>query len=521
MSVVSDSPLLVVAAAGAGAQAAPVATAAGRPGEDQSFARVLQSERMGAAAGGVPPTAGSGENLPTGGNGLPPTAAARAVSPSLAAAHAASTATQREGGLAWRASLESAGGGLLLNAAGAAAAKVAAGDAVTGLSEQDVAALASGEALYLTAESALALAEEAGARTRSPQNLLPRLIDGAAEVAAVEIDITGDSALPAPSVLSAAVAAATVSGAAAERPSPAPLSPLQLSAARGRPSGEPALLNPLPSADGEALTRSGVPLPEALAFDPGATQRAAAALQGTDGAARLGRADEGLRQLMAGVSLDRAGGTQQLEQALTAQATSAGNTETESALLAATLQRGSGDDARQVGRANESAALIAGAGASAQPVNGPDQPGRPAALLNLLATPSDPEFAPEFAGRLQMMVKNGMREANVQLHPAELGRLQLTISTDGDQARIVIVAETAAARDMIEQSMPRLRDMLEQSGLQLAQGDVSQRQRDMGDGSPGAGSVPGSLSEASGEPEAAGGMSIGLATSDRLLDAYV
>ncbi|MEQ8514509.1 MAG: hypothetical protein RIC38_02790, partial [Chromatocurvus sp.] len=81
MSVVTDSPLLVVAAAGASNQAAPVASATGSAGEDQSFARVLQSEKSGTGPSGGPSAVRGGENLPVGGNRLPPTADARSLPP--------------------------------------------------------------------------------------------------------------------------------------------------------------------------------------------------------------------------------------------------------------------------------------------------------------------------------------------------------------------------------------------------------------------------------------------------------
>ncbi len=93
--------------------------------------------------------------------------------------------------------------------------------------------------------------------------------------------------------------------------------------------------------------------------------------------------------------------------------------------------------------------------------------------LPLQHAPQDPGFSGELASRLQVFARNGIQEATLQLHPAELGRLQVSISTDGDQARVVFVADNAAARDAIEQSMPRLRELLAQSGLQLAHSDVS------------------------------------------------
>ncbi|WOJ93307.1 flagellar hook-length control protein FliK [Congregibacter variabilis] len=94
---------------------------------------------------------------------------------------------------------------------------------------------------------------------------------------------------------------------------------------------------------------------------------------------------------------------------------------------------------------------------------------------SLSRAPDDVEFSSELTARMKTLVRDGVREARLQLHPAELGRLQVTVTTEGDQTKVAFTAETAAARDAIEQSMPRLREMLEQSGLQLAQSDVGQR----------------------------------------------
>ncbi|EAQ98438.1 flagellar hook-length control protein FliK [Congregibacter litoralis] len=100
---------------------------------------------------------------------------------------------------------------------------------------------------------------------------------------------------------------------------------------------------------------------------------------------------------------------------------------------------------------------------------------------SLTRAPDDGEFPGELTARMKTLVRDGVREARLQLHPAELGRLQVTVTTEGDQTKVVFTAETLAARDAIEQSMPRLREMLEQSGLQLAQSDVGQG--DLGRGS--------------------------------------
>ncbi len=126
--------------------------------------------------------------------------------------------------------------------------------------------------------------------------------------------------------------------------------------------------------------------------------------------------------------------------------------------------------------------VTAGAqGAAAQAdAPAPAAPRTPAQLA-MTHTPQDPEFTGELANRLQVFARNGGHEATLQLHPADLGRLQVSITTEGDQARVLFVADSAAARDAIEQSLPRLREMLAQSGLQLAHSDVSSQSQGSGD----------------------------------------
>ncbi len=98
---------------------------------------------------------------------------------------------------------------------------------------------------------------------------------------------------------------------------------------------------------------------------------------------------------------------------------------------------------------------------------------KPGVLPTLHAVPGDPAFATELAGRVSVLVKDGLSEARLQLNPPELGRLDVRIASEGDQTRVLFTVQGAEARDAIEQAMPRLRDMLEQSGLQLSRFDVA------------------------------------------------
>ncbi|GJM11661.1 MAG: hypothetical protein DHS20C12_00640 [Pseudohongiella sp.] len=67
--------------------------------------------------------------------------------------------------------------------------------------------------------------------------------------------------------------------------------------------------------------------------------------------------------------------------------------------------------------------------------------------------------------------------AELHLHPAELGSIEIKIVTEDQQTRVSFVASSASARDIIEESMPKLRDLLADSGLELDQSDTSHRER--------------------------------------------
>lgn len=83
-----------------------------------------------------------------------------------------------------------------------------------------------------------------------------------------------------------------------------------------------------------------------------------------------------------------------------------------------------------------------------------------------------PEFAPALGAQLTLLVKDGVTEARLHLNPAEMGPIAVQIQLDGTQARVEMVAEQAATRQVLEQSMPSLAGALRESGLTLAGGGV-------------------------------------------------
>ena len=91
------------------------------------------------------------------------------------------------------------------------------------------------------------------------------------------------------------------------------------------------------------------------------------------------------------------------------------------------------------------------------------------------ATPDSAEFPQEVVARVRMIQGQGQTEARINLHPAELGRLQIAITSEGDATRVAFVVDNAQAKEALEQAMPRLREFLQQAGLQLTEGSVSQQ----------------------------------------------
>ncbi|MCH8134386.1 MAG: flagellar hook-length control protein FliK [Proteobacteria bacterium] len=81
----------------------------------------------------------------------------------------------------------------------------------------------------------------------------------------------------------------------------------------------------------------------------------------------------------------------------------------------------------------------------------------------------------QLGNRIRWMGKINIPSAELKLHPAELGALEIKISTEDDLTKVNFITNNLAAKEIIEASLPRLRDLLASSGLQLEHSDVSQK----------------------------------------------
>lgn len=106
-------------------------------------------------------------------------------------------------------------------------------------------------------------------------------------------------------------------------------------------------------------------------------------------------------------------------------------------------------------------------------LRGEATPQAPSPVPLHVATPAgSPGWPEEVGSRVSWMVGHDESHAQLTLTPPQLGKIEVSITVSGDQTSAQFVAATPAARELIEQSLPRLREVLEQSGINLGQTDV-------------------------------------------------
>jgi len=93
----------------------------------------------------------------------------------------------------------------------------------------------------------------------------------------------------------------------------------------------------------------------------------------------------------------------------------------------------------------------------------------------------EPEFGHSLGHQVALWVSDGVREAKLQLHPAELGPVTVQIALDGQAAHVEFTAAVAQTRASIEHSLPALAAALRESGFTLAGGGVSSQSAGGGD----------------------------------------
>jgi flagellar hook-length control protein FliK len=75
--------------------------------------------------------------------------------------------------------------------------------------------------------------------------------------------------------------------------------------------------------------------------------------------------------------------------------------------------------------------------------------------------------------RVMLLSSQNLKSAEIQLDPAELGRLEVRINMAQDQPQVTFASPNAAVRDALEGQMHRLRELFAQQGMNMLDVNVS------------------------------------------------
>lgn len=123
----------------------------------------------------------------------------------------------------------------------------------------------------------------------------------------------------------------------------------------------------------------------------------------------------------------------------------------------------------------DSNALTSAASSSAAPLTMPT-------ASATTSTPSTPmlnaqlgsdEWQQALSQQIVMFTRNGQQNAELRLHPADLGAIQISLKLDNDQAQINMASSHSHVRAALEAALPQLRNALAESGINLGQSQVS------------------------------------------------
>lgn len=78
----------------------------------------------------------------------------------------------------------------------------------------------------------------------------------------------------------------------------------------------------------------------------------------------------------------------------------------------------------------------------------------------------------EMGQKLTWMVGNNRQQADLVLNPPQLGRVEVSLTMNGDQATAIFTSPNPAVREALENSLHRLREVLADAGVSLGQTQV-------------------------------------------------
>jgi flagellar hook-length control protein FliK len=84
-----------------------------------------------------------------------------------------------------------------------------------------------------------------------------------------------------------------------------------------------------------------------------------------------------------------------------------------------------------------------------------------------------PDFSGEVGERVRLAFDAGLSEAQIELHPSELGPIHIRIENRGDQTHVRFEAAHPATRELLAATLPQLRELLGSQGQELGRAQVA------------------------------------------------
>ncbi|MEO6748546.1 MAG: flagellar hook-length control protein FliK [Casimicrobiaceae bacterium] len=118
-------------------------------------------------------------------------------------------------------------------------------------------------------------------------------------------------------------------------------------------------------------------------------------------------------------------------------------------------------------------------------------PTPPVPVYTLAQPVGNAGFAAEAAGQIAQLVHINSERAQLHVHPADMGPIDVTLQVHRGEVSVSMVAPDPHTRAALEQSLPQLRDLLANQGLALTNASVND-QSPRGGGQPAGGQTRGS-----------------------------
>lgn len=160
------------------------------------------------------------------------------------------------------------------------------------------------------------------------------------------------------------------------------------------------------------------------------------------------------------------GSTPDFSSALASMSAAAGN----AAALQQNDSRSTDISSQALNQLNTAAVAVSSAPVSTTPtatsaVTAPSTP-----LLN--AQLGTPEWQQQLSQQVMMFNRQGQQSAELRLHPADLGSIQISMKIENNQAQLHFVSGHSGVRSAIEAAMPELKTALADNGISLGQSSV-------------------------------------------------